>query len=222
MQNTTPPVIVVPIPPPSTGTTPLTQTLVPRPEIVDTYLTPPLENLFEGRDIRCNGIPNLFYRYENGKYRFFPSESVGLSWGLNQVNSQWFFDCSKLEKGPDFPLKPKFDKNQKLKNSHNNVCITASDKDNTYSLTPCDGRTNQTFEFSDNARLQYNGKCMDISPDGNTLNQFQCHLGENQKWVWDDKDRIKSKHLYTKCLDSKDGTLTLRPCSDIPSQVWTK
>lgn len=65
-------------------------------------------------------------------------------------------------------------------------CLTAT---NNISLSDCDTRLdNQSWDFSAQPQLQYNGRCMDLSGgyltnDRGKLIMYGCTAGANQKWL---------------------------------------
>jgi hypothetical protein len=86
------------------------------------------------------------------------------------VEEQWLVDASGRLRSAAQPAK----------------CLTAT---NNISLSDCDTRLdNQSWDFSAQPQLQYNGRCMDLSGgyltnDRGKLIMYGCTAGANQKWL---------------------------------------
>jgi hypothetical protein len=58
----------------------------------------------EGQSMRCAGDSASIYRYEGGKYRWFPNPTIAASWDGNWANAR-SFNCEGLTRGTDMAAK---------------------------------------------------------------------------------------------------------------------
>lgn len=118
----------------------------------------------------------------------------------------------------------------------NNKCVDNSagnsDDGNRTQLWDCDdNQPNQMFWMDRKNRIinTKTGKCVDVAgfstSSGSKVHQWTCHDNDNQKWDYDDKNRLRPRHAPNMCLDyerSDNGTqLIISNCGDQNTQKWS-
>jgi len=74
----------------------------------------------------------------------------------------------------------------------------------------------------DHMKTHQDNRCMDWNRGNNNVEMHGCHSGNNQKWYFDDKQRLKSRD-GNKCVDySLDGSnnVYMYDCHDGDNQAW--